>query len=389
MNVLLFTAITLVSVSAHQHVLIDTPNQQEPWAAKYGGQVDLSFSGPLSYSHLPYARCLDDPSTAFDIAILGMPFDTATTYRPGARFGPSAIRLGSRRQSAQGGYALNWMTNPYLSAKIIDCGDVPVSPFDNALAIDQIATAYTTLLNRPSAGDDVQGSLTGRLAKDGVDHPRIVTLGGDHTIVWPILRSLHQVYGPISVIHFDAHIDTWPTLASNASEQSRVTHGTFFTLAFEEGLMSNTSIHAGIRNKLQGPELIEHDEAVGFELIMADDIDDFGTDALIRKIRTRVGNSPVYLSFDIDTIDPGQAPATGTPEPAGWTSRETKRILRGLAGLNFVGADIVEVAPAYDNADITGILAAGLVDDFLTLFVQDEPPKRRTTEFNHGARDDL
>ncbi|KAH7923914.1 Arginase/deacetylase [Leucogyrophana mollusca] len=348
MRFLTLAAIPLVY--AHQHVLTEPESQQEPWAAKYGPQADLSFSGPLSYSHLPYARCLDDTSATFDIAILGMPFDTATSYRPGARFGPFAIRSGSRRQSARGGYALNWMTNPYLSAKILDCGDVPISPYDNALAVDQMTTAYTTLLNRPINGSaDVQGARTGKMAKDGVDHPRIVTLGGDHTIVWPILRSLHQVYGPISVIHFDAHIDTWPTLEGGLSEQSRVTHGTFFTLAFEEGLMSNSSIHAGIRNKLQGPELIEHDEAVGFDLIMADDIDDFGTDGLIKQIRERVGNSPVYLSFDIDTIDPGQAPATGTPEPAGWTSRETKRILRGLAGLNFVGADIVEVAPAYDN----------------------------------------
>jgi agmatinase len=124
--------------------------------------------------------------------------------------------------------------------------------------------------------------------------------------------------------------------------------------------------------------LIEHDEEVGFELILADDIDDLGTDEIVKHIRQRIGDSPVYLSFDIDTIDPGQAPATGTPEPAGWTGRETKRILRGLAGLNFVGADIVEVAPAYDNAgDITGILAAGLADDFLALFVTDEPPKRQ------------
>ncbi|KAG2338362.1 arginase deacetylase [Suillus weaverae] len=304
-----------------------------------------------------------------------MPFDTATSYRPGARFGPYAIRSGSRRQSAADGYALEWMTNPYTRAKVIDCGDVPVSPYDNALAIDQMETAYTTLLARPVNGS--ASARTAKLARDGVEHPRILTLGGDHTIVLPILRSLHQVYGPISVIHFDAHIDTWPSLGG-ITKQSRVTHGTFFTLAFEEGLMSNTSIHAGIRNKLQGPELIEHDEEVGFELIMADDIDDLGTDEIVKHIRQRIGNSPVYLSFDIDTIDPGQAPATGTPEPAGWTGRETKRILRGLAGLNFVGADIVEVAPAYDNVgDITGILAAGLADDFLALFVTDGPPKRQ------------
>ncbi|KIJ65052.1 hypothetical protein HYDPIDRAFT_27783 [Hydnomerulius pinastri MD-312] len=365
-------------VLAHgQHPFSDPSPSAEPWATKYGPQYDLGYSGPLSFSHLPYTRCLDDTSETFDIAILGMPFDTATSYRPGARFGPYAIRSGSRRQGATHAYALNWQTNPYSFAKVLDCGDVPVSAYDNALAVDQMETAYMTLLGRPINGtSDVHGMQTGKMAKDGVDHPRVITLGGDHTIVLPILRSLYPVYGPISVIHFDAHIDTWPTLGG-ITEQEKVTHGSFFTLAFEEGLMSNTSIHAGIRNKLEGPSLIEHDEAVGFELIMADDIDDFGTEDIIRQIRNRVGDSPVYLSFDIDTIDPGQAPATGTPEPAGWTGRETKRILRGLAGLNFVGADIVEVAPAYDNADITGILAAGLVDDFLSLFVVDKPPVRQ------------
>lgn len=359
-------------VYAQQHAF--ETKQPEPWTAKYGTQIDLSYTGPLSYSHLPYTRCLDDSSTTFDIAILGMPFDTATSYRPGARFGPYAIRSGSRRQSPGGGYTLDWMMNPYTRAEMIDCGDVPINPYDNALAVDQMETAYTTLLTRPVNGR--ASARTAKLARDGVEHPRILTLGGDHTIVLPILRSLHQIYGPISVIHFDAHIDTWPS-SGGFTRQSRVNHGTYFTFAFEEGLMSNTSIHAGIRNKLEGPELIEHDEEVGFDLIMADDIDDLGIDEIVKHIRQRIGNSPVYLSFDIDTIDPSQAPATGTPEPAGWTSRETKRILRGLAGLNFVGADIVEVAPAYDNADITAILAAGIADDFLTLFVTDEPPKRQ------------
>ncbi|KAG2159614.1 arginase family-domain-containing protein [Suillus bovinus] len=360
-------------VFAQQHAFETT--QQEPWTTKYGRQTDLSYTGPLSFSHLPYTRCLDDLSTNFDIAVLGMPFDTATSYRPGARFGPYAIRSGSRRQSSAGGYSMEWMTNPYTRAEMIDCGDVPINPYDNALAIDQMETAYTTLLARPVNGS--ASARTAKLARDGVEHPRILTLGGDHTIVLPILRSLYQVYGPISVIHFDAHIDTWPS-GGGFTTQSRVNHGTFFTWAFEEGLMSNTSIHAGIRTRMEGPELIEHDEKVGFELIMTDDIDDIGANEIIKHIRQRVGNSPVYLSFDIDTIDPGQAPATGTPEPAGWTSRETKRILRGLAGLNFVGADIVEVAPAYDNAgEITGMLAANLATDFLALMVTDEPPKRQ------------
>ncbi|RDB28755.1 putative agmatinase 1 [Hypsizygus marmoreus] len=348
------------------------------WTEKYGPQSDQPFSGLLSFSHLPYTRCLENEATKFDIAVLGMPFDTGVSYRPGARFGPFAIRSGSRRQRATNGYTMSWGNSPFnQGVKILDCGDVPISPFDNALAVDQIEVAYSTLLDRPSAEGMGERDITRLISKDGIEHPRIVTLGGDHTIVWPILRSLHKVYGPISVIHFDAHLDTWEPKTrypGQTTDQSRVTHGTFFYLAKEEGLISNQSIHAGIRCKLEGLADIENDESVGFQLVTADDIDDLGIPEIVRRIRQRVGDTPVYLSLDIDVIDPGLAPATGTPEPGGWTTRELKRILRGLVGLNFVGADIVEVAPAYDSADITGIAAADFVHDFLSLFLAEKPP---------------
>ncbi|KAH9944277.1 Arginase/deacetylase [Epithele typhae] len=354
----------------------------QTWLEKYGPQIDQAFSGPLSFSHLPYARCLEDENAGFDIALLGMPFDTAVTYRPGARFGPYAIRSGSRRQRETRGYTLSWKNNPYeLGSRIMDCGDVPVNPFDNALAVDQMEVAYSTLLDRAPTSSDVSGvaSVTQRFSKDGKAHPRIVSLGGDHTIVLPILRSLNKVYGPVSVIHFDAHLDTWPAYPGPGSEQSRVTHGTFFYLAKEEGLMTNTSIHAGIRCKLAGMADLENDEETGFQLISTDDIDDYGVAAIIKRIRERIGDSPVYLSLDIDVIDPGLAPATGTPEAGGWTTREVKRIIRGLAGLNFVGADIVEVSPAYDNAEITGIAAADIVHDFLSMLLSTEPPTAHST----------
>ncbi|KAJ6520395.1 arginase deacetylase [Mycena sanguinolenta] len=359
----------------------------QTWLEKYGKQIDQPFSGPLAFSHLPYTRCLEDETELFDIAILGMPFDTGVSYRPGARFGPYAIRSGSRRQREARGYTMSWGNNPYnLGVKIVDCGDVPVNPFDNALAVDQMEVAYSTLLSRATAANS---SPKPRLALDGVDHPRIVSLGGDHTIVLPILRALSKKYGPISVIHFDAHLDTWAGYAGGITEQSKVTHGTFFYLAQEEGLVTNTSIHAGIRCKLGGTEDLENDEAVGFQLISTDDIDDLGISEIIRRIRERVGSSPVYLSLDIDVIDPGIAPATGTPEAGGWTTRELKRILRGLAGLNFVGADLVEVAPAYDVAEVTAIAAADLVHDFLSMFVSDEPPNSRPRTRRAPASDEL
>ncbi|KAF7436096.1 hypothetical protein PC9H_002922 [Pleurotus ostreatus] len=348
---------------------------KEPWTSKYGLQHDLGFTGPLSFSHLPYARCLQDASNKFDIAILGFPFDTTTSYRPGARFGPAGIRHGSRRQSERG-YTVTWGTSPYdLGATMMDCGDVPLSGYDNAKAIDQMEAAYSTLLMRPVSGG-VAGrerkAYTARLANDDKEHPRIITLGGDHTIVLPILRSLNKVYGPVSVIHFDAHLDTWAPRGTTAQE--RITHGSFFAVAAEEHLIRNTSVHAGIRCKMADIGDVEHDDTVGFQIVSTDDIDDYGINKVIKAIRTRIGSSPVYLSLDIDVVDPGLAPATGTPEAGGWTTREVKRILRGLSGLNFVGADIVEVAPAYDHADITSIAAADIVYDFLTMLQTETPP---------------
>lgn len=185
----------------------DSNVAQEPWSSKYGSQDDLEYTGPLSFMHMEYERCLDSNplniDTRFDIAVFGMPFDTKTSFRPGARFGPFAIRVGSRRLSDYA-YDFNYGASPRgLGAKILDCGDVPVSPFDPAKALDQMETAYTTLLQRSVRnGTGVNSDYkdrTGGLAKDGHSHPRIVTLGGDHTIVLPILRSLNKVYGPVSV----------------------------------------------------------------------------------------------------------------------------------------------------------------------------------------------
>lgn len=363
------------SVLGHdQHHFGDS---QETWLSKYGRQVDQPFSGPPAFSHLAYARCLEDESVGFDIAVLGIPFDTGTSYRPGARFGPFGIRSGSRRQRDIHAYTLAWGNNPYEQGfRIIDCGDVPVSPFDNALAINQMEVAYSSLLARSISSKVPAWKEGAVLAKDGREHPRIVSMGGDHTIVLPILRALYKIFGPVSVIHFDAHLDTWTGYPGAVTEQSLITHGTFFYKASQEGLISNNSIHAGIRCKLIGLSDIERDESVGFHLITSDDIDDHGVPAIIRRIRERVGDNPVYLSLDIDVIDAGLAPGTGTPEAGGWTSREVKRIIRGLAGLNFIGADVVEVAPAYDHAEVTGTTAADIVHDLLSLLVSQAPPTK-------------
>ncbi|KAL0954311.1 hypothetical protein HGRIS_003310 [Hohenbuehelia grisea] len=386
MNILLQLALVSLAAgqtihNAQQPITIEPPNasinvSDEPWSSKYGDQHDLSWTGLLTFSHLPYTRCLEDATKRFDFAVIGFPFDTTTSYRPGARFGPAGIRHGSRRQTGRS-HSLAWGASPYeFGAAFMDCGDVPISAYDNAKAMDQMEAAYSTLIGRPVQGGTA-GPLrqwTAPLAKDGKEHPRVITMGGDHTIVLPILRSLHKVYGPVSVIHFDSHLDTWDD-KRRQGQQERITHGSYFAIAAEEGLLRNNSIHAGIRGKLSGLDDIEHDTTVGFQIISTDDLDDYGIDNIIEFIREHVGGGPVYLSLDIDVLDPSTAPATGTPEASGWTAREVKRILRGLSGLNFVGADLVEVAPAFDHADITSILAADLIVDFMTMMQLDAPPQ--------------
>ncbi|QRW01871.1 agmatinase [Ceratobasidium sp. AG-Ba] len=285
--------------------------------------------------------------------------------------------------------------NPYTQDAIIkDCGDVPIVPFDMHYAMDQIQTAYSTLLLRGVATNGTsQANSNQQIAKDGRAHPRIVTLGGDHAIVLPILRSLHAVYGEIAVVHFDSHLDTWPVLGYyGISDASVITHGTMFWTAMTEGLIAKgNSIHAGIRCKMTGFEDIEHDESVGFSMITTDDIDELGPDGIAEAIKKRVGNKPVYLSLDIDVIDPALAPATGTPEPGGWTTREVKRMLRGLVGLNLVGADVVEVAPAYDtNAETTSLVAADVVHEMLSIMIGKEPSNvKRADKKSTSARTEL
>lgn len=408
----------VASVKAHaEHSEQQQPLTQpaiERWAATYGAQIDLPFTGPLSFAHLPYTRCLDAPDTALDIALLGLPFDTATTYRPGARFGPTAIRHAARRMRPGRTYTLAWGDDPYTQgASVIDCGDVPATPFDNALAVDQMEAAYATLLARPVINETAPGmAALAELAKDGRAHPRIVrsekvvpksdsdhradngySLGGDHTIVLPVLRALNAVYGQIAVIHFDAHLDTWAGYPGATSPQSSVTHGTFFHIAWQEGLLApNHCVHAGIRCKMAGASDIGHDTDVGFSIVGTEDLDELGTDELAKRIVARVGSKlPVYLSIDIDVIDPGLAPGTGTPEAGGWTTREVKRLLRALArgGFPLVGADIVEVAPAYDNAEVTAIAAADIVHDFLGMMLIGPPKRNVQVSEGKGLRDEL
>lgn len=327
---------------------------------------EWGFSGISTFAHLRHIKCLSERDTPFDIGIIGAPFDTAVSYRPGARFGPRAIRTASARQTSFRGFNPRRGLNPYTSPyTIFDCGDIPVTPFDNALALHQMTSAFLEL-----------GSRAPAFAHSTNPKPKLLTLGGDHSIALPALRALNKIYGgPIAVLHFDAHLDTWhPAKYPSAwpSTQSDFTHGSMFWIASNEGLILNgSSAHAGLRSRLMGWDDYEDDERQGFLRISADDIDEMGTAGIVSAILERIGtDTPTYLSLDIDVLDPGLCPGTGTPEAGGWTSREVIRILRGLEDLNVVGADIVEVAPAYDGTgEQTALVAAQVGFEILTSWV--------------------
>lgn len=241
-----------------------------------------------------------------------------------------------------------------------------------------MSEAFIELGNRPPTADSLSSETIFK------QKPKLLTLGGDHSIALPALRALTQIYGhPIAVVHFDAHLDTWHPAKYPSSwidpadedVQSYFNHGSMFWMAAKEGLIANaSSIHAGLRTRLAGDDEAdnEDDTQQGWERISTDDIDDIGASGIVDRILRKVGTQqPVYLSVDIDVIDPGLAPGTGTPEPGGWTTRELIRILRGIEGLNVVGADIVEVSPAYDGVgEVTAHAAAQVGFEILSSMVK-------------------
>ncbi|KAJ3941199.1 uncharacterized protein N0V96_009077 [Colletotrichum fioriniae] len=242
---------------------------------------------------------------------------------------------------------------------------------DKEVAMKDIEKGYTSLLQRPA----YTKSRTAE-SNDLTTIPRLLTLGGDHTILLPILRSIHKVYGPVSIIHFDSHLDSWNPTQGAPSDAAQITHGSFFYWANQEGLISNSSnMHAGLRTTLSGLGDYDEDELCGFARIEARDIDDIGTRGIVKKIIERVGTDrPVYLSIDIDTLDPAFAPATGTPETGGWSTRELRAIIRGLSDVNIIAADVVEVSPVYDtNAEVTSLAAADLIYEIMSIFVKRGP----------------
>ena len=306
------------------------------------GPTDASkvprYAGFATFARLPRL----DEVTHADVAVLGVPFDSGVSYRPGARFGPSAIRQASRLLRP---YNPALDVSPFQAVQVVDAGDIAANPFDITEALEQVDAGASALIS---------------------DGATVIALGGDHTIALPLLRAVHRVHGPIALLHFDAHLDTWDTYFG-----ADYTHGTPFRRAVEEGLLDIDALsHIGIRGPLYSREDLTSDAALGFGIVTTRDLARRGVDAVIEQMRDRIGDRPLYVSVDIDVLDPAHAPGTGTPEAGGLSSRELLELLRGLDGLHLIGADVVEVAPAYDHAEITSIAAAHIAYELVSLLAR-------------------
>ena len=298
------------------------------------------FAGPSTFARLPEIRDVEK----CDIAIVGIPFDAGTSFRPGARFGPQSVRQASRHLRTN--YHPNYNVEPFKALQVADAGDLVCNPFKIDEAIKQIEKGAYELLNKV----------------DG-----IISIGGDHTIAFPLLKAINKKFkGPVALVHFDAHLDTWDTYFG-----APFTHGTPFRRAREENLfLDNASMHVGIRGPLYSKDDLKNDADFGFKIVHCDEFQSQGIDKIVKRIKDRVGDNPLYLSIDIDVLDPAFAPGTGTPEIAGMTSREMVNVLRGISGLNLISADVVEVSPAYDHAEVTSLAAATIIYELINLFAK-------------------
>lgn len=294
------------------------------------------FAGIATFARAPFV-----PSPqAVDVAILGVPYDSATSYRSGARFGPRALR---EQSLLLWGYNNAQQVAPLAELRVVDAGDVEVVPVDilaTHRAIEATADRWLSLATK------------------------LITLGGDHSISLPLLRRHAALHGPLALLHFDAHPDTWDVEYPG----HKYSHGTPFIRALEEGLIDPAAyIQLGIRGPTAGPEDYRDALKLGARMITLDEFRTRTMAEVLAEIRTRIGSRPLYVTFDIDCVDPAFAPATGTPEVGGFTSYEVVQLIRGLRDLNCVGFDLVEIAPTYDHAGITAILGANLVFEFLSL----------------------
>jgi len=293
------------------------------------------YTGIATFARLPR---LEDVGFA-DIAVVGVPFDSGVSYRPGARFGPAHVRESSRLLRP---FNPVQDVEPFAMQQVVDAGDIIANPFNIDEAVHQIEEGARAL---------------------SVDGRRLVSIGGDHTIALPLLRNVARQHGPVALLHFDAHLDTWDTYFG-----APMTHGTPFRRASEEGLIAlDACLHVGTRGPLYGRSDLVDDRMLGFEIIGSHELEKTdGLAEVIAHIHSRLGDRPVYVSIDVDVLDPAHAPGTGTPEAGGLTSRELLTMLRSLSTTRIIGADVVEVAPAYDHAQVTGIAASHMIFELIS-----------------------
>jgi agmatinase len=293
------------------------------------------FSGVRTFMRLPNVQDLQNS----DVAIVGAPFDTGASFRVGARFGPEVIRSASHLLRP---YNPSQDISIFEHLSVVDYGDVPVVP-------GFIEESY----ERITAGLE-------EIHRAGVVP---IVLGGDHSIALPELRAAAAVHGPLALVQFDSHADTW-----DAYFGKKYIHGTVFRRAVEEGLLvAEHSIQVGMRGSLYDSGDLQVSRELGFDLVTTDAVRKLGVGETIARIRERVGDAKVYVSFDVDFVDPAFAPGTGTPEVGGFSSREAQEFVRGLAGTRIVGCDVVEVYPQYDGpGQVTALLAANVAFEFLS-----------------------
>jgi agmatinase len=296
------------------------------------------FTGVKTFMRLPHNRDLENA----DVAIIGVPFDTATSYRTGQRFGPAAIRDMSTTVRP---YNINMEINSFDYISVIDYGDINIIP-------GNIERTYEV----------IEKELKAVLEKDVVP----ICLGGDHSITLGELRAVHSKHGPVALVHFDSHTDTVESYFGESYG-----HGTPFYHAAKEGLVDTShSIQVGIRGNFYEEDGLNDSLDLGYEVITANELHEIGINETIKRIKERVGDKKVFLSFDIDFVDPAYAPGTGTIEIGGFTSQETLRFLKGVRDLNIVAFDLVEVLPSFDPTQITAHLAANIAHDFVGMIAR-------------------
>ena len=297
---------------------------------------EMTYGGALSFLRRNYSRDLE----AVDVVVSGVPFDNAVTFRPGCRLGPQAIRAASVQLAELKAFPFGF--DPFDVLSVIDWGDVHLDPHHPETVVPAIEAHARTILESGA---------------------RMLTFGGDHSVAYPLIRAHAQRYGPVALVQFDAHCDTWE------DDGMTMDHGTMFARAAAEGIVDVAhSVQVGLRS------FNESDH--GFEILTAPWVHRNGIEAALDVVRARVGDRPVYLSFDVDGLDPAFAPGTGTPVAGGLASWQALEFVRGLGGLNLVGMDVVEVSPPYDHAEITALAAATVAHDWLCLLAEAKGARR-------------